>query len=92
MQKNNRIIIVTIKNCESCLIVKNIINSIVSNRNLPIDVIIKDKEDCTKTFLKENKIEDFPTCIFYKNDIKVFKTTGNYPSIVFIQWIYRFLI
>ena len=89
----NKILLIKTEGCESCEIVEHNINNIINSFkqcNCVLEVI--DKNDCDKVFLKQNKITDFPTVIFYKDDIIKFKFVGNYPIIVIIQWIHNFFL
>lgn len=87
----NKILLIKTKGCESCEIVERRIKEIInSNKKYNCVLQVIDKNDCHKVFLKQNKITDFPTVIFYKDDDIKFKFVGNYPSIVIIQWIHNF--
>lgn len=87
----NKILLIKTEGCESCEIVEHNIKEIINSSkkyNCVLEVI--DKKDCNKTFLKQNKITDFPTVMLCKDDIIKFKFVGNYPTIVIIQWIHNF--
>ena len=86
----NKILLIKTEGCESCEIVEHNIKDILNSKKYDCVLEVIDKKDCNKTFLKQNKITDFPTVIFYKDDSIKFKFIGNYPPIVIIQWINDF--
>ena len=89
----NKILLIKTEGCESCEIVEHNIKEIIdSNKKYNCVLEVIDKNNCHKVFLKQNKITDFPTVIFYKDDIIKFKFVGNYPIIVIIQWIHNFFL
>lgn len=89
----NKILLIKTKGCESCEIVEHNIKEIIdSNKKYNCVLEVIDKNNCNKVFLKQNKITDFPTVIFYKDDTIKFKFVGNYPIIVIIQWIHNFFL
>ena len=89
----NRIVLVVLSDCESCHIVeKKLRDCIKTFKKSDIKFEVKVRENCNKSFLKINRINDFPTALFYKDTNIVFKFTGNYPSIVITQWLHNYYI
>ena len=88
----NKILLVKTEGCESCEIVEHNIKEIINSEKYDCVLEVIDKKDCNKAFLKQNKITDFPTVIFYKGDAIKFKFIGNYPIVVITQWIHNFLL
>lgn len=83
----NKILLLTTKGCEGCFIMENNTTQAVDNSSKNIKLIVKDKYDVSKVFLKENKIVDFPTVLFMKDEKVIFKYAGSMPSIVVSRWI-----
>lgn len=82
-----KILLITTKHCEACNIAEKNIKQAMSQSSKKITLEIKDIAEMDKKFLKDNKITDFPTVVYIKDDVIKFKRTGTYPSIMFLRWI-----
>ena len=83
----NKILIVTTSGCEACNIAIDNVNNALLQSSEIIEKEIKDWHDCTRNFIVENKIRDYPAVV-YLNDKKVIKIAiGTYPTAVYLRWI-----
>ena len=78
-QKNKKILLITTKGCEACKILNSLIQKAISEYDSNIEYSIKDKDEIDIKFLKEHHINDFPTTIFYQDNIIVFIFIGTKP-------------
>ena len=83
---NNKIVLVTTKGCEGCVIAKYVIKDAISEHSKTIDFEQQTLEEFGKQRLTKLKIRDFPAILFYKNDVLVHKHTGTAPLIFFLRW------
>lgn len=83
----NKILILTTEGCEACGIAKNNINIAILQTSAEIEVETKDWHDVDKDFIKKQRINDFPTVIYFVNNKIVNKAVGTYPSAVYLRWI-----
>ena len=81
-----KILVITTTKCEACNIAKSNVSSAVEGYK-NISLVIKDRKDVDKAFLKENKIKDFPTVLYMIDDRIVSKSCGTYPTVVYTHWI-----
>ena len=83
----NKILVITIEGCEACNIaIDNVTNAVFQSSKV-IDKEIKDWHKCTRNFIIENKIRDYPAVV-YLDDKKVIKIAiGTYPIAVYLRWI-----
>lgn len=81
--KRCRILLITIKNCESCNIMEDLITDVIEENNLNITFEIKSKSNISRLFLKTMNVTDFPCTIFYNgNDDIVYKIIGIKPKVL----------
>lgn len=83
----NKILVITTKGCESCYKLDKLINEALSITKKEVEYIKQDVSEVDKNFIKQHKIEDFPTTFLIKNGIIKFKFTGTRPAIVIARWI-----
>lgn len=84
-----KILVITTKGCIGCEVaVNNTRDAIkqVHNRGHIIQEN-KDWKEVDRTLLKENKVKDYPTTIFFANHRPRFKYVGSYPIPVLVRWI-----
>lgn len=86
----NRIFIVTTKGCEGCDIAKENIETAIAQFSGTVFVQSKDWHDLDKKFIKKEQLRDFPTVIYYVDDVIVKKAVGTYPSPVYLRWMDMF--
>ena len=84
---NNKILLLTTKNCLGCSVIKKSIEQAINKTSVPIEFEEKDMTDVKKAFLKANNIKDFPTVMFYKDNKCVLLSTGSKPEPVITRWI-----
>lgn len=83
----NKILILTTNGCEACDIAERNVNIAISEAKTEIQVDIKDWREEDRSFIKENKIKDFPTVLYIIDNNIVHKAVGSYPSAVYLRWI-----
>ena len=79
--------LITTKGCEACDIMKNNILEALVSTTKDISVEVKDREDVSKEELKRLNVTDFPTILFYNNDVLKYKYSGTRPTVVILRWI-----
>lgn len=79
--------LITTKGCEACDIMKNNILEALVSTTKDISVEVKDREDVSKEELKRLKVTDFPTILFYNDDVLKYKYSGTRPKVVVLRWI-----
>ena len=85
--KNKTLYTITTKGCESCYKLEKLINEALELTNKKIEYINQDVSEIDKKWLKQNKVEDFPTTFLIKDDIIRYKFVGTRPAIVIARWI-----
>ena len=75
-----KLLTITTKGCTGCLILDNIIKSALSDYPKEVEHELKGEDELSKDFLKANNVSDFPTTIFYQDDVKVFMFSGTRPK------------
>lgn len=83
----NKIILITTEGCEGCAIMRNSINQAIALTSKEVTFVQKDFKDINKKQLAVNKVKDFPTVLFLKDDLIVRKESGTRPYIVVLRWI-----
>lgn len=66
MEKLNKILIITLCDCESCKIATNNILHAVQVSHKNIEVTVSNKDNFNKDFLRVHHIDDYPTILCYK--------------------------
>ena len=64
-----KILLITTKHCEACNIAEKNIKQAMSQSSKKITLEVKDIAEMDKKFLKDNKITDFPTVVYIKDDV-----------------------
>ena len=84
----NKVLLITTKGCEGCSILKRLIPEAISMTNVLIESFeIKDVSEIDKSFLKINKVKDFPTTFLIQNDKVKFSFKSTRPAIVIARFI-----
>lgn len=83
---NNKVVLVTTKGCEGCVIARNIIKDAIDEHSKVIAFEQQTLEEFGKQRLTKFKIRDFPTILLFKNDVLVHKHTGTAPLVFFLRW------
>ena len=83
----NKILLITTKGCAGCNIMHRLIRQAMKSSSKEISFAIKDKGEFDKKWLAQNKITDFPTTLFIKDDVIKFKYVGTNPAVVILRWI-----
>lgn len=83
---NNKVILVTTKGCEGCVIAHKLIKEAIDEHSKTISFEQRTFAEFGKQRLNEMKIRDFPAILFYKDDILVYKHIGTAPLIFFLRW------
>lgn len=85
-----KILIVTTEGCEACDIAINNVTNAVLQSSVKIENEVKDWHNCTRNFIVDNKIRDYPAVV-YLDDKKVIKIAiGTYPTAIYLRWIDMF--
>jgi thiol-disulfide isomerase/thioredoxin len=66
---------------------RNLVLSAIRESSKKVELEEQDVSKVDKQFLKENKISDFPTIVFFRGDKPVFKYSGTVPMIIIVRWI-----
>lgn len=82
-----KILLITTEGCAACDISKNNIQDAIEHSAVDIVFEVKDYTELPKKFIKENKIVDYPTALFYVNDNKQNTIVGSYPSSIYLKSI-----
>ena len=83
----NKILLLTTRGCEGCSIMRTSIKQAIILSKKDIAFEEKDLGQLTKAFIQVNRIKDYPTVLFYKDDILKRKEVGSRPYIVVLRWI-----
>lgn len=83
----NKILVITTEGCEACNIANNNVDIAILQTRIDIEKDTKDFSLVSRTLLMAQKIEDFPTVLYFINDKVVHKAIGTYPSAVYLRWI-----
>ena len=83
----NRIVLITTKGCEACKIANDNILNALNQTSLNVDFSVKDISEVPKKMVRDYKIKDFPTVLYYFNDTLCTIKTGSYPTAVYLRWI-----
>ena len=82
-----KVLVLTTKGCEACNTIKHLVEQGVSLSSKEIEIEFKDISECDKKWIKQNKVEDFPTTFLIKDNIIRFRFTGTRPAIIIARWI-----
>lgn len=85
--QESKIFTITTKGCEGCATLDRLINEALNIAKKEVTYYRKDKSDVETKWLKENKVEDFPTTFLIKNGIIVRRFKGTMPAIVIARLI-----
>lgn len=83
----NKILILTTKGCEACDIAIRNVDIATTQVSKEIQIEIKDWHEEKREFIVKHKIKDFPTVIYFVDNKFVCKSSGTYPSAVYLRWI-----
>ena len=83
----NKIVLITTRGCEGCSVMRYSINSAILYSSKEIEFESKDVSTLDIRERNNLKLRDFPTTLFYKDDILVRKEVGTRPYIVVLRWI-----
>lgn len=83
----NKIILITTKGCEGCVIARNNIKEAIKSTSKKVSLEIRDCEEATKKYIRTFGIRDFPAILLFKDEELKVKHTGSIPTIVILRWI-----
>ena len=83
---NNKVVLITTKGCEGCVIARNIIKDAIEEHSKVVAFKQKTFEELGKKRLAELRIRDFPAILFYKDEVLVHKHIGTAPLAFFLRW------
>lgn len=83
----NKIMLITTKGCQGCVIARNIIKDAISQTKKSITFEERDTTELTKKFLRTFGIVDFPAILFFKDEELKVKKIGSVPAVVILRWI-----
>lgn len=83
----NKILMVSIKGCESCAIMRDNIKTAVDSTFKEVEFIEKDLGELSRDFKDRHRFRDFPTTLFIKDDVIVRRQVGSYPIAVIHRWM-----
>lgn len=82
-----RIVLITTEKCMGCSVMRGNIKEALTRTVKRITFEEMDMSQVDKTFLKVNRIKDFPCMLLYRNDKLLFKYTGTAPTTFINRWI-----
>lgn len=83
----NKVFIITTKGCEACNVLNNIMSEVIKASKVSFEFVTKDVSEVDKTWLKQNKVKDFPTTFLIQNDSIRHSFVGTLPFIVILRYI-----
>ena len=75
MIKNKELLLITTKGCIACDKQKQIVDIVCHKYNIKYK--IKDVSECSKEFLQQNGVTDFPTTLLFSNGALVSNIIGT---------------
>lgn len=84
-----KILLISTKGCVGCTIMRRNVREAINEKD--IDFEVKDVNDVSKKFLNDYHIRDFPTTLFFIDNLLKFRWTGSMPVAVIVRWIDLYL-
>lgn len=82
-----KILLITTDGCYACQIMHSMIKEALENTRVKVEYERKNAKEVSLQYLRHNKIKDFPTVQYIKDDSIKLQTTGTYPSVVVNRYI-----
>ena len=83
----NKILLITTKGCASCSIMNRLIKEALNDTHKDIVYEVKDCKNADKSFLHENRIKDYPSTCFIRDNKFKYVYVGTAHAIVINRFI-----
>ena len=88
MINNRKLLLITTKGCVACDKQKQIVDDVCHKHNINYEV--KDVSECSKEFLQQNKVSDFPTTLLFSIGVLVSNIIGTCSKNVIWNTLYSY--